>query len=47
MVLQYLPGANLLRQAWDATKLAGAIIDRRREKALVLAEEKASQVRRG
>ncbi len=43
-LLQHLPGANLVRQAWDATKLAGVIMDRRRERALVLAEERQTKV---
>ena len=41
-----IPGADLLRQAWDATKLVGAIIDRRKEKALVLSEERNKAVRK-
>ena len=45
-LLGMLPGANLMRQAWDATKLVGQIIDRRREKALVLAEERNNAVRK-
>ncbi len=43
-LLQYFPGANLVRQAWDATKLAGAIIDRRKQNAIVLAEEREAAV---
>ncbi len=36
---EWVPGAGLLSRAWDATKLAGAIIDhRKQQKALVVAE---------
>ena len=42
--LSWLPGAGLLRQAWDATKLAGAILDRRQEKALVVAKERQQRL---
>jgi hypothetical protein len=35
-----IPGAGLLRQAYDATRLAGAIMVNRRERAIVLAEER-------
>lgn len=35
-----IPGAGLLRQAYDATRLAGAIMVNRKERALVLAEER-------
>ena len=45
-LLGMLPGANLMRQAWDATKLVGAIIDRRKEKALVISEERNKAVRK-
>ena len=45
-LLGMIPGADLLRQAWDATKLVGAIIDRRKEKALVLSEERHKAVRK-
>ena len=45
-LLGMIPGADLLRQAWDATKLVGAIIDRRKEKALVLSEERNKAVRK-
>ena len=45
-LLGMLPGANLMRQAWDATKLVGTIIDRRKEKALVLSEERNKAVRK-
>ena len=44
-LLSSLPGAGLMRQAWDATKLAGALIDQRKSKALVLAEERETRVR--
>jgi len=43
-LLRALPGADLLRQAWDATKLAGAVLDRRRGREVVLAQERAAQV---
>ena len=35
-----IPGMGLLRQAYDATLLAGALIANKRERALVLAEER-------
>ena len=35
-----IPGMGLLRQAYDATKLAGAIMANKKERALVLAEER-------
>lgn len=41
--LGWIPGTGLLRQAWDATRLAGAIIQKRREQAVVLAQQ-AQQV---
>lgn len=34
----------MLRQAWDATKLVGVILDKKKERALVLAEETKSSV---
>ena len=37
--MDWLPGSNLLRQAWDATKLAVATRDIRKEKALVPAQK--------
>ena len=43
-LLGMLPGANLVQQAWDATKLVGQIIDRRKEKALVLSQERHKAV---
>jgi hypothetical protein len=39
-----LPGAGLLQRAYDATKLAGALMQHRRERALVLAEERQTQM---
>ena len=39
-LLGMLPRAGLLRQAYDATRLAGAIMVNRKERALVLAEER-------
>ena len=45
-LLGMLPGANLMRQAWDATKLVGTIIDKKRERALVLSEERHKAVRK-
>lgn len=41
-----IPGADLLKQAWDATKLVGTIIDRRQERAVALATERRQQVER-
>jgi hypothetical protein len=35
-----IPGMGLLRQAYDATRLAGAVLANKRERALVLAEER-------
>ena len=41
-LLRRLPGAGLLREAWHATQLQGAIAEKKRnERALVLAEENA------
>jgi len=37
--MSWLPGAHLLRQAWDATKLAMVTRDLRRERAVVLAQK--------
>ena len=44
--LNVIPGANLVRQAWDATKLAGALIQKKKERALVLASERRTEVER-
>ena len=44
--LNVIPGANLVRQAWDATKLAGALIQKKKERALVLATERRTEVER-
>lgn len=41
---EMLPGAGLIQRAYDATKLAGALIQHRRERALVLAEERQTQM---
>ena len=41
-ILRRLPGAGLLREAWHATQLQGAIHEKKRaERALVLAEQNA------
>ena len=41
-ILRKLPGAGLLREAWHATQLQGAIHEKKRaERALVLAEQNA------
>ncbi len=41
-ILGRLPGAGLLREAWHATQLAGALAEKKRqERALVLAEKNA------
>ena len=41
-ILRRLPGAGLLREAWHATELQGAIAEKKRtERALVLAEKNA------
>lgn len=37
--MSWVPGAGLLRQAWDATKLAMVTRDMRRERAVVLAQK--------
>ena len=41
-LLRKIPGAGLLREAWHATQLAGALAEKKRkERALVLAENNA------
>ena len=40
----WLPGSGLLKQAWDATKLAGLIIDKRKEQKALVVAEKRNQV---
>ena len=41
-ILRRLPGAGLLREAWHATQLQGAIHEKKRaERAIILAEQNA------
>ena len=39
-----IPGAGLMQQAWDATKLAGEIIRKNKERAVVLADERRNEI---